>query len=269
MQKSDGDGVLWAYCNGSPLLKDGIRVLPNEMRSEEAGENIFIDIKKREDYAFYIMFKSGIVGSLFRVFDPERDRLKGLREKNEKRELSFAISKGMDEQKLRAVAGAYGVEKAFEKDVLLVQDDLETLVIAMDEKKKKNPTNLMLKGISDFLAEIKSEDHLMPKAFIQMALDYQKMKWNAADRVFLLQDIEICTVPYDKVQDKISYCATVLRNPDNKDKWEKFLHEVLDEDYISGLDRYSIRWLAKEFDIPLNKKESELRTILLGKFRPE
>ena len=270
MERNDENGVLWSYCKGRPVIQPtGLRELSADDRNEQLGDTILLDINKREDYAFYMMYKSGIVGNLYKVFDPDGDKLKELRKRDAERDVQFAISRGMDENKLRNTAAAWGVDKAFDRDLLLVKDDLEKLVFFLQEKKEKAhaPDNLQMKGITDFLAEIKSEDHLLPKALVQKALDYKKA--TLVNGQFSLGDIEICTVPFNKKDDPITFIAGHLRHPDNKDKWETFLKEVVDEDFINTGDKYLIRWLSEQVGIPLNQQEAKLRIALLDKFKSQ
>jgi len=267
MQISDGNGVSWAYCKGRPVIHpNGLRELPKEDRSEALGDLILLDINKKEDYTFYMMFKSGILNNIYRVFDPDGDRLKELRLRNERREVEYAISKGMDESKLRNVAAAWGVEKAYEKDVLLVQADLETKVFALDDIKKKNPTNLQLKGITEFLTEIKADDYLMPKALVQKAIDYKKLVKDKQDQKYYLGDVEICYIPVNKRDDEVDFIAGYLRHPDNKEKWDQLLTEMIDEEFITSGDKYSVRWLAVQVGIPVNQQAEAIRKALLDKF---
>lgn len=267
MQNTDSSGVAWAYCKGRPvILPEGMRELAKEDRSEVLTDLILLDVNKKEDYAFYMMFKSGVLGTLFKVFDPDGDRLKELRLRNERREVEYAISKGMDENKLRNVAASWGVEKAFDKDALLVQADLETKVFALDEKKKKDPTNLQLKGITEFLVEIKSDDFLMPKALVQKAIDYKKLVKDKQEQKYFLGDVEICYIPVNKRNDEVDYIASHLRHPDNKEKWDQFLNEMIDEDFINNGDKYSVRWLASQSGIAMNQQADVIRKLLLDKY---
>jgi hypothetical protein len=107
----------------------------------------------------------------------------------------------------------------------------------------------------------------MPKALVTKAIDYKHATYK--DRVFTLGDIEICTVPFNKKEEHLDYIAGFLRHPDNKEKWDQFLLEMVDKEFIDKLDKYGTRWLASQMDIPLNQQMADLKVALLAKFQAE
>lgn len=258
------DGVVWGYCKGRPLIHPNglVDVPPNDNSETLDGEVLALDVNKKPDYAFFILYKSGILGTEYNIYDPEGDRLKDLTAKNNLLKVQYAIRE-VPEEKLRLMAMAWGIPKAGDANVLILQDELEKKVFAMDEAKKKNPTDLSLRGIDEFLAESKNDDVTRPKAIIQMAIDEKKLTFAVGRSEFNFGGDKVCFVPPNRVKDKEQFLANYLRDENNKEKWLVLLRGTLTKEYIEGMDKYGVRWACEQFGVPVNQKEDKLRAALL------
>lgn len=257
-------GNTWAYCPGRPLIHaNGLVDVPENDNSESIrGEMLTLDVNTKPDYTFYIWFKSGLIGTEFTIYEPEADKIKELTEKNANLKVQSSI-RDMEEEKLRMVCGAWGIKNASTKNILLLQEEIENKVFAMEQLKRNNPTDLMAKGVSEFLAEIRNDEITRPKAVIQLALDEGRLTFSQRPSKFLFDEAEVCHVPLDKQSMKMEFLAQFLRHPDNRDAWLSILNTLITEEYINGLDRYGVRWLAGQLGIPLNQKPEELMKALL------
>jgi len=262
------DGVSWGYCKGAPLIHANglVEVPPRENSVILSGEVITLNLRSQPDYAFFIMYKSGILGAEFHVYDPEGDKLRSLTEKNYNLKVQYAIRESMDEPKLRMVCQAWGIVDAGTKDVLILQEELEGKVFAGEAQKKKNPTDLMLRGVPEFLADIRNDDAMRPKSIIQLAIDEKRLTFNAPQSRFYFDGDEVCYVPPDKQATRADYLANVLHDPKNEEKWLNILRSMVTKEYIDTSDKFGIRWLAGQLGVPLNKKEEALRESLLAEF---
>jgi len=225
-----------------------------------------INLRKDPDYAFFMIYKSGLIDKEYQIYDPEGDKLKELTEKNNRLKVQFAIRENMDEEKLRMIGQSMGVKNAAKKNILILQEEIESKVFAMDEQKKKEPTNLMLKGVPEFLAEMKNDDVTRPKAIIQYGIDEGKITFNPKDSHFYFGSADLCYVPITRQSDRQDYLALFLHNPENEQKWIDILKGLITPEYIDTMDKYGQRWLAKQVGIALNKKPEELLTALHAEF---
>jgi hypothetical protein len=268
LTKTDKNGVFWGYCKGrADIQANGLANVPVTDNSETfEGEIVAFDLKKKPDYAFFILLKSGIVGTLFHVYDPEGDRMKAAEDKNAKLRVQYAIRENLDDERLKMICSAWGIADVSKKHRLLLQEELEDKIFAMEEAKKKDTTNLMLKGVSEFLAEIKDDDITRPKAILQTALDDKRLTFSESNSHFYFDENDICYVPVDRQENKLGFLVAVLRNPEHKDKWQLILKAVVNKEYIEGLDKYGVRWLATQMGLPLNKKPEVLLESLLAEF---
>jgi hypothetical protein len=267
LTKTDSDGVTWGYCKGRPLIHSNglVEVPPNDNTETFSSEIENIPLRTKPDYAFFIMYKSGLVGTEFQVYDPEGDKLKELMEKNAKLKVQSSI-RDMDTEKMRMLAQAWGISKAGTKNEILLQEELENKVFTMEEAKKKTPTNLMLKGVAEFLAEMKDDDITRPKAIIQMGVDEKRITFNKSQSKYYFDDLELCYVPYDRHSDSQDYLAMILRRTESSEKWIAVLKGLLTKEYITTMDKYGLRWIAGQLGIAVNKKEDALRDDLLAQF---
>lgn len=266
--KTDSSGAIWEYCKGRPIIGANglVNVPPNDSTISIGEEILVIDLKGKPDYAFFMMYKSGILGTEYTVHDPEGERMKELRDKNARNQVTNAIWSNMDEPKVRMMAGAYGIKNSNKADLLILKDDLEKKILAMDEEKKKKPNELMLKGIEEFLADARNDEYARPKALIQLGIDDKRITYDKNH--FYFDGADICHVPFgkDTPVERQDYLAQFCRNPENKEKWLLILKGLLTKEYIETMDKYGVRYFAGQFDIALNQKEPDLKAALLEMF---
>ena len=122
--KTDSTGATWEYCQGRPLIEANglVKTPPNDATISIGEEVLMIDLKGKPDYAFFLMYKSGILGTEYQIYDPEGDRMKDLREKNARNQVTNAIWSNMDEPKVRMMAGAWGIKDSNKADLLILKD---------------------------------------------------------------------------------------------------------------------------------------------------
>jgi hypothetical protein len=260
------EGVTWGYCKGRPLIHPNglVEVPPNDNSMVIDSEVFHLDCKKQPDFAFFIMYKSGLLGTEYMVYDPEGDKLKELTEKNARLKVQSSIRE-FEEEKLRMLSQAWGVKEAGTKNMILLQEELENKVFSMDDAKKKDPTKLMLKGIAEFLAESKNDAVTRPKALIQQGIDDKVITFNHSDSNYYFNGNKLCYVPFNTTE-RQDYLAQYLRNPENSEKWLDILKALVTKETIEKYDKYGIRWIAEQLGLALNKKEDVLRTELLEMF---
>lgn len=262
----DVNGVLWGYCSGRPVIHpNGLVEVPDNANIITLdGEYMTVDYKQRPDYAFYLIYKSGILGLYYEIYDPEGEAIRQAEEKNRYLKMQYLIREGMSEDKCRAVAASWGVTNVGSKHLAIVQEELEKKIIEGEKKKKESGyLSLSIRGIDEFIEEIKSEDWVRPKAIVQMAIDANVVTFRATDSSWYMGDQRLCYVPLDKTDEKREVLTRWFSDENNREIWHDVLRSVVDEDYISSLSKWGLRWLAGEFDIPLNQSIEKLKDALV------
>ena len=271
MTRTDDTGAVWGYCATSPKTEANglVSVRDNENSEMLQGEMINLDLKNKPDHAFFFWYKSGQIGSNFSVHEPEKTRMEDLREKQERIRVQSLIWTDMDETKFKTVCQAWDIslkDGNKEKPMEVLREEMETKVFEAEAIKQKDKTDLMARGIAEFLADIKSDEITRPKALLKHALDEKKLTYDKGRYYF--DGNEICFVPFER-QDKTKrqeFLAQYLRNSDNSDKWLYILKALVDKEYIESCDKYGKRWLAEQVGIALNQSEDKLTTALLEYF---
>lgn len=261
------DGVSWAYCKTRPKIEPNglVSLLPDEASEMINSEVYTLDLRRRPDHAFYIMYKSGILGTEFQVHDPEGDRITELLEKNKRLKVEYTI-RDMEEEKLRMLAQAWGVKDVAKKPFVIVQDDLSQLVFKLEDEKRKNITDLSAKGMDEFLAEARNDEVVRPRAIVQMGIDEKRIVFQPKGSKYYFDGGELCFVPPGSQKDRQEYLNKFLTKEENKEKWLTVLQGLLSAEYIESMDKFGVRWLTMQFGDPVNKKEEELRKALLERF---
>ncbi len=267
---------VWAYCKGAPHKdKDtGFLKVPDDNNSLKLdGETLPLDLVANEDLVFFFWFKSGQLTNFY-VHEPEATRLSLLKEEQARKRVSSIIL-DMDEAKLEMVAMAWDVsiykdlKKKVKKPIEFLRDDLEKRVFKMEAEKQKDKTNLMARGVDEFLADVKTDEVTRPKAIIQSAIDEGKLAYDVKNGHWYFDGNDICFVPFNRNHDRTSrqeFLAQFLRNSENADKWDYILKESVNKEYIETCDKYGKRWLAGQCEIPLNQNEEDLTKALLEHF---
>jgi hypothetical protein len=258
--------ALWSYLEGSPI------VLPNglcdirETRMWLNGADLVLDWKKNADFAFFVYFKTDLIKTgRYKVKDPEKEAIKRAQARKAKHDLATAIYDGLtDENKLRNVAASWGVDGAFKDISEILREKLEAKVIEMDEKKSKEPNNPQLRGIQEFLEDVKVGDEVRRKALVQYAIDQNKIVYDKFAVKFKWADgRDIVSV--DPRYDKIEFLAAYLNHPNQKTTWTGFVRGLIDEDLIERQDKRGLYWLAEQLGFEEKKRTvEELRTELMA-----
>jgi hypothetical protein len=265
------DGVLWSYVKGRPKIGANGLVEPNPTEDSETllGEVMSLNLKKDADYAFFFWYKSGQIGSNFDIYDPAGDEVREARSKKDEMRVKALIWNDFDDNKVKLMCEAYGISisaRNKEIDVDILRQRLEDKVFDMEAKKKSEPTNLMLKGIADFMADAKADEFTRPKAIIQRAIDEKVLTYKGAH--FYMGDLEICFVPLDHqtIDRRQEYLAKYFRTNEDDSKWVSLLEAVVDREYIDSCDKYGVRWLAEQVGIRLNQQVDAIKQQVYEKF---
>ena len=271
LTETDDKGVVWSYVQGRPKIGANGLVEPEEGRNRTMlnGEVIQLSLRKDPDYAFYIWFKSRIVGVEYHVEDIEGDAIKEAKAKQERKRVESLIWNDFDDNKEKLMCEAYGLSitaKGKEIDVALLRQKLEDKVFAMEAEKQRDKTNLMAKGVAAFLADAKADEFTRPKAIIQRAIDEKIISYRGGK--YNMGDIEICLVPFDRQSKGLQqeYLAEYFRTKDDGEKWGALLKAVVDKDYIDSLDKYGIWWLADQVGVRRNQQVPAIKQQVYEKF---
>lgn len=269
---TDKSGAVWSYVNGSPIHNANglVEPRPETNRVMLEGEIIRLDLRNGLDYAFYIYFKSNLIGTEYHVYDPEGDEIREVKRKKEEMRAKTLIWNDFDENKVKLMCEAYGISisaRGKEIDVDLLRQKLEDKVFAMETEKQRDKTNLLMaKGIAEFLADAKADEFTRPKAIIQRAIDEKILTYSKS--YFRMGDLEICFVPLDwqSIDKRQEYLAKYFRTQDDGEKWTALLQAVVDKDYIDACDKYGLRWLAEQVGVRLNQQIDAIKEQVYEKF---
>lgn len=259
--------ALWSYCKGSPVVQANGLMDIRERSMWLSGADMSLDWKKDADFAFYFYFKTNMIsGGTYRVKDPEKEAIKRAQARKAKHDLATAIYDGLtDENKLRAVAASWGVDNAYKDLAVLISEKLEKKVIELDEKKSKEPNNHSLRGIQEFLEDVKVGDEIRRKALIQYAIDMGKIKYDSFSIKYKWADGRDIVMVDPRYTDRIQFLANYLSHSTQKATWVGFVRGLLDEDLITHQDKRGLYWLAEQLEFEEKKRTiEELRTELLS-----
>lgn len=263
------NGIYWAYCRGRAVIQaNGLADIPPDEYVILDGEVKSFDLKRDTDLLYFLVKKYPVFAHEYAVFDPEGDRKRELKDKNARIRLQSSI-RDISEEKLRTMAGAWAIPESDSKDMLLLQDDLEKKVLSQEEFKKKNPTDFSIRGIDEFFADMKNDEVVRPKSFLQKAIARDVVTFNARNSHYYVGEMELCYVPVGSLDRRVEFLLQVLLKPENRERWVDILRQVVDQKQIEEMDKYGKRWLAGQVGVALNQKEEELTTALLGVFCAE
>jgi len=264
--------ALWSYCKGTPkIMPNGLNDIPEKHISIN-GADLVLDWKKDADFAFFIFFKTplvkkdGVRGTMdmFAIKDPEREAMKRADAKRATLELTKAVYDGLvDENKLRIVAASWGVANAYKDLPDLVREKLETTVLAAEAKKSKEPNNISLRGIKEFLEDVKADSEIRRKALIQYAVDEKKIEFDKFSMKFKNKERDVLSVPAQYLNDRITYAAFFFGQKNSE--WQTFIREVIDLDLLNRQDKRGLYWIYGELGLdPEKKKVEEIRDELVA-----
>jgi hypothetical protein len=231
-------------------------------------ESYSVDINKEPDLAFFLykicpMVQKGLI----RIKDPiALDEERGKAEYELVQRKTAVWTMLQDENKLRTMARAYGMNDVDKKLPNTIRIDLEGLLERNDKLKRSNPA---IKGTQEFIEEMKVTDNLLLRAFTQRCLDERRLSWKPDGRYRIGEKI-VCHVPQPEINRRMDYLCNWLMAGDNKDKLEEYIRDLISIDYLDSVtDRKEVDWLARIAGInPQFKKMEELATDVKNAFCP-
>lgn len=257
---------VWEYCQGSPQL------LPNNLwkatgsRGKSITESIVISLQSDPELAFFLYYKSPFIpGGLLKVDDPSAEaKMEGDKARAELDLQTALYATLQDEDQLRVVAQAYGLERVDKQHPDEIRKRLKNTILAGEVKKRSDPT---ARGVKEFLDELKVTDSVRMRSLIMTCMDNGKLTWSGDGR-YRVGDRELCKVPQSDLPRRQDYLSNHLLNKANLPKLQEFLKDVITKEYLDKLtdDKYFI-WLAKVMDLPHNfKKTEEVREAVYAHF---
>jgi len=257
---------LWGCCLGIPEL------LPNnlwgigERRSLYVEEHLDVDIETEPDLAYYLFYISNAKKSRRLKID---DKAEELRIRAEKERVSIERKAAIwtmlsDEDQLRKMAQAYGVNNAHKKDPNAIRFELETILVENDKNKRKD---ISIKGTREFLEEMKVTDNIRLRAFIRRIMDDGKLIYKPDGRYRVGEKI-LLQLPATELKNGFNYLCNFYHSPNNADRLKELLIDTVDKEYLDSIkDDKDFAWLSKVMGVTTAfKKKEETRSLVYGAF---
>lgn len=263
------NGEIWAYTKVAPKIEANGLAEIKEPYMQINGLSWTIDISKDPDLAVYLMCKTPFINKYFIVKDPEKEAKKRADAKRASLNLGKQIYEALsDDNKLRIVAASWGVDGAMTDNADLVRENLEIKVLAEQAKKDKNPEIRSIRGIDDFLEDVKGDPAIRRRAALQYAIDNKKMSLDKFTGWYMIGDRKIVYIPAEKLDEPLMYAGNFFGDTMKREDWLMFLKDVVDEDFINKQDKQGVFWLAKELgiDVGVNVKAEEARAKLIEEY---
>jgi hypothetical protein len=241
----------WGVCQGTPyLVREGVWDIGDKLSSKSkiVTGSLTVNLKTEADLAFFMYFKSPLVtGGHWKIDDPKADvRAKGDAERAALT-LRTAIWQTLeDEDTLKLIAAAYGIDNVDTKEADAIRFELRDTLERNNVLKLSDPT---YKGTEEFLEDLKMSDYILLSAFIKHFLDKKAISWKGDGR-FKIGDKTIAQVPADWVKRKFEWLCNHLASPNNLDKLQSLMIDLVNEEYLDSIKEDKIfRWIAKVKDI--------------------
>jgi hypothetical protein len=241
----------WGVCQGNPYeVRNGVWDIGGKLdsKSKMVKGNLTINIKDDPDLAFFMTYKSRLVtGGHWKIDDPKADiRAKGDEERAQLA-LRIAIWQTLeDEDTLKIVASAYGIDNVDTKQSDAIRFELRDTLERNNKLKLTDPT---YKGTDEFLEDLKITDYILLSAFVKHFLDLKAISWKGDGR-FKIGDKTIAQVPADWVKRRFEWLCNHLASPNNLDKLQSLMIDLINEDYLDSIkDDKIFRWIAKVKEI--------------------
>lgn len=244
------NGEVWAYCKGRPTIEaNGLATLKETSIMLE-GLSLTLDLKKDADLAVYLMCKTTFVGKFFQIKDP----IKEAKKRNEAALNELALKKTVyeglsDENKCRIVATSWGVANATRDNIYIVRENLEKKVKEAQKKKDSDASNRSLRGIKEFIDDVKGDPEIRRRSVFQYAIDTKKMRFDKITGWYVIGDRNVLYVPAAEFDNALQYAANYFGHSLKSEEWDMFLKDVVDEELVNMQDKGGMFWLAKELGL--------------------
>lgn len=265
---------IWSCCLQMPqLLPNGLWSI-GKKKSLKVDEFYIVDLNKQPDLAYYLAYiaKFDRKGLLV-IDDPKAETRKKADEKRRTVEINAAIWQMLkDEEQLRKIAAAYGVTGAYAKRNGEYSKDADTLRFELEDQilkneKRRGKNDFSVKGISEFLEEMKVTDNVRLRAFIQNLIDEKKIVYKPDGR-FRVGEKAITQVPQSEIGRKFEWLCGFYAMPSNKDRLVELMKDVIDKEYLDNItDEKDHTWIAKSLGLSTSfKKKEELKSAVYDAF---
>ena len=241
----------WGVCQGTPyLIREGVWDIGDSksVKTKLVTGSLTVNLKTEADLAFFMYFKSPLVtGGHWKIDDPRADiRAKG-DEERANLSLRTAIWQTLgDEDTLKIVAAAYGIDNVDTKEADAIRFELRDTLDRNNKLKVSDPT---YKGTEEFMEDLKITDYILLSAFIKHFLDLKAINWRPDGR-FKIGDKTIAQVPADWVKRKFEWLCNYFASPNNLEKLQSLMIDLVSEEYLDSIKEDKIfRWIAKVKDI--------------------
>lgn len=252
----------WSCCLSTPKL------LPNNMwdlgdkRSLTIKGDKIIDLTTDADLAFYLTYiHGGIKKKKFKIDDPKLTARQIGDKRREAIKRETAIWQMLtDDDKLKTIAQAYGVPDVYKKEPDNIRVELEKLLEVNDKRKKQDRS---VRGTAEFLEELKFNDAVILRAFVQNAIDDKVLTWKP-DGWWRVGEKLILKVPQTDLDKKFDYICNFLNQSNNADKLQDFVSDIVGADYVKKVkDDNTFKWLAKVNSInTVAKSKDQIRELV-------
>jgi hypothetical protein len=259
---------IWEYCEGAPKLLPNNLLEATGKRGIQVEDQIVISLNKSPELAFFLYYKSPFMNSLLKIDDPTAEAKAEGDKARAELDLQTALYSILgDEDQLRIVSQAYGINKTDTKHPDALRKELKTVVLAGEQRKKSDPA---ARGIKEFLEELKVTDSVRLRSLIMTMIEAKKITWSGDGR-YKVGDRELCRVSASELSTKQDFLCRHLSNPANRLKLQELLKDVVDKDYLDKItDDKTFVWLARIGDIKHNfKKSGEIRESVYSFFVEE
>jgi hypothetical protein len=260
----------WGVCQGAPYeVRNNVWDIGDKLSSKSklVTGSLIVNLKTEPDLAFFMYFKSPLVtGGHWKIDDPKADvRAKG-DEERAALSLRTAIWQTLgDEDTLKLVASAYGIDNVETKEADEIRFELRDTLDRNNKLKLSDPT---YKGTEEFMEDLKITDYILLCAFIKHFLNLKAITWRPDGR-YKIGDKTIAQVPADWVKRKFEWLCNYFTSPNNLEKLQSLMIDVVNEEYLDSIKEDKIfRWIAKVKDIQgfYNKKTDEVREMVYVDF---
>jgi hypothetical protein len=248
----------WAYTARLKRDKDSGDYIPDK-KSELITGNIKSIQHKDADLIYFLLKKSRQLGNSFIVEDNVKDAIVRAEKKANEAELQALIYTSLsplaDEELLRNVAAAFGVDNAHTKPAPIVREDLENVIRKGEERKKHDKSAW---GIDEFKDKINSTDEMLKRSIARRAVDNKVVYYHPESFFFRFKDNDdkILLVPKEQLSKREEYFVNQCMR--DKELWAIIKKAIITPEMIDGWkDPKQYGWLAEEEGIPKTAKRDE------------